>query len=519
MVNVVVIGDVSWGEKYHLGDEAMTEVAIQELTRRGASVTLIAGSPDVSSKMYGVPTVPRFGFRERPQRKSKEQHIQQIIEGLSKPQNLPKEAKSTVEAVRQADAIVIAGGGNMNSDGIHHLYDRLALKRIAENLQIPLYVSSQTVGPHLLAPEQEIVKEIVEYARVFGAREVSTQQLVSDLTDGKYIPTLTLDDAFLLESANDQETKLMLENLPNNFIVGSFTFHSWSTALTKDQYYSKVARILDGIVSETGYDVMLLPHMGSLANPTSRESDVEGHDKIVRFSQSGQIKCMPMQSAKRLVAITNRAQFTISTRYHPIVFGPSARTPAIGLVTSYYSAIRMRGSLRNVGMESMAIPFEYWDQVFGAKIIDQLKNRRTEFVSHLDANYELLANYQQSWWDSIVDDIDSLSGIFPSDLPKVSPFEWDDAVGCRLLSSARAAQESINKDRLDRSIVEKSVKSQINGLLKRVDSISAMMKEYAAEQKHAYADSVDSLGDSKIIKEINDAKRDILEKINSLSVS
>lgn len=512
-MKIVVIGDVSWGEKYHLGDEAMTEVAIQELTRRGASVTLVAGSPEVSSKMYGVSAVPRFGFRERPQRKSKDQHIQQIIEGLSDPQKLPKETIGTVKAVQQADAVLIAGGGNMNSDGIHHLYDRLTLKRIAESLGIPLYVSSQTVGPHLLAPEQKIVKEIVEYARVFGAREESTQRLVSDLTSGKHIPTLTLDDAFLLEPANDEDTKQLIEKLPAKFVVGSFTFHSWSTALTRDQYYSRIARILDDIASETGSEILLLPHMGSLINPDSCESDLEGHAMIKQFSQSGRIKCMSMQSAKQLVAITERAQFTISTRYHPVVFGPNVKTPAIGLVTSYYSAIRMRGSLKNFGMESMAIPFEYWNHGFGSKIINQLNKRHSKFVGHINKHHDSLVTYQRRWWDSIVADIIKPLATFQGDVPRVAPFEWDDELGRRLLSNARASQESINKDRLDRSITDKNVKNQINSLLKRVDSISAKVEEYIAEQKSLNTGIENS---STVLKELRKAKSDIMDKLNSL---
>lgn len=68
MKNIVVIGDVSWAGKYHLGDEAMTEVAIMELLNRGANVTLMAGDPAIAESRYKVRAVKRFGYRELVQR-------------------------------------------------------------------------------------------------------------------------------------------------------------------------------------------------------------------------------------------------------------------------------------------------------------------------------------------------------------------------------------------------------------------------------------------------------------------
>ena len=343
-MKVVVVGDVSWGGQYHLGDEAMTEVAIAQLTQRGAEVTLVAGDPELSAEHYRVDTVPRLGFRGVP-RPKKLKMLSAMESAFSGEAGLPKGMAPAVEAVRTADAVVIAGGGNLNSGGEHHVFERLALKRIAEYHGVPLFVTSQSVGPHLSQDDRALVREIAEYATVFGVREASSARLMREIAPDPGRVVLTHDDAVLLPQLETSTVPSADVDLPPSYVVGSFTYHPGSTDLPAREYFRAIASALDEIVRTCDVDVVLLPHMGVLGVRDTSDRDCRAHARIADLMVSDRVHQLPVVSAAQTVSVTAGARFTVSTRYHPVVFGPTAGVPAVGLVTSHYSMIRMYGAL------------------------------------------------------------------------------------------------------------------------------------------------------------------------------
>lgn len=469
-MKVLVIGDVSWQGSYHLGDEAMTEAAITQLQRRGAEVTLVAGDPAISAALYGVDTVPQFGYRALATRKEWEARLAEldgVIDAVfAGEREAPPYAAATLAALSEADAVVIAGGGNLNSKWAHHIFERLTLTRAAEARGIPLYVTSQTVGPELDAADRTLLAEILSYARVFGAREGTTAQLMRELGDSDapasespaaqtstthtpvvHTPVVhTLDDAILLEAAELSSQQLADLKLPHRYIVGSFTFHSFSTGLTHEEYYRATAALLDEAVATSDADVLLLPHMGTLEHSDRNDprSDVYGHDRIVAHTRSGRVRSLPMMSARELLAVTTGALFTLSTRYHPVIFGVGVGTPAVGLVISYYSAVRVRGALRNVGMEEFAIPFEAWQPHIGRRLLESMSKNQAAIAAHVGEAGAQARAYQHSWWDGVVADIAGTGTVVTADAPDIAPLSWADERTAESLALARLAQESVN---------------------------------------------------------------------------
>jgi polysaccharide pyruvyl transferase WcaK-like protein len=469
-MRVVVIGDVSWNGNYHLGDEAMTEVAIAELRRRGVQVTLVAGDPGISAPFYDVDAVPRFGYRTIYRREPKIRHLEAILAGARGEGEIPAEAVRAVDAVRAADAVVIAGGGNLNSSGMHHIFERLTLKRLAEHFGIPLYVSSQTFGPHLLPEDRELVGEIASYARAFGARERTTAALMREIVGDAGNVVHTLDDAILLEPSRSPEEARELLGLSERYVVGSFTYHAWSTGLSREEYYRKLAVMLDQIVAEQDVDVVLLPHMGKLGDTEDlgQDGDRFGHERIAAYTASGRVRSFDIISARDLLAVTAGAVFTLSTRYHPVVFGAAVGTPAIGIVTSYYSAVRMRGALANLGMESFAIPYEAWTPLFGSRALAALRNDGEKIRAGVRAVGLAQREYQSSWWDGIVADIRDGGSAVREDLPTAPELSWADARDEELLAVTRVAQEGTNLYRLNASFTEQDHASRIGRLEKQL---------------------------------------------------
>lgn len=446
-MRVVVVGDLAFKGRYHLGDEAMSEVALQQLRSRGADVTFIAGDPAVTRAFYEVDAVARFGFGSIRSREDQDRHLEAVLAAARGEAEAPDGTADTIAAVRESDAVVIAGGGNLNSVGIHHIYERLAVKRVAERFGIPLYVTSQTVGPHLREGERGLVAEIARYARVFGVRERNSAGLMRALCGDDAHIVHTLDDAILLEPA-PLEADL---GLPGRYAVASFTFHARTTGMHEDDYYRELAAILDGIVEGLDIDIVLLPHMSTFAvpNPLGADDDGYGHDRIVRYSRSSRLHAAPLLPARQLLTVTAAAEFSVSTRYHPLIFGAALGVPAIGIVTSYYSAVRMRGALANAGMESFAIPFEYWRPVLGAPLVASLRDRLAEFAAHIRRAGGEQLDYQRRWWDAIHSSIAGDGDVLSEDCVPSPPVEWADPRTGELLAVARVAQESTNLDRLN----------------------------------------------------------------------
>lgn len=493
-MKVVVVGDISLGGQYHLGDEAMTEAAIAQLKRHGADVTLIAGDPELSAEYYQVRTIRRLGFRQvaRPR---KLRMLSELDSALSGEADVPKSMAPAVDAVRVADAVVIAGGGNLNSNGEHHLFERLALKRMAEFFGVPLFLSSQTVGPKLSTRDKEVVKEIARYATVVGVREQSSARLMKDLVRNPKKIVLTFDDAVLVPHMAGSSVPTVDLDLPDRYVVGSFTYHVGTTELTGKDYYRTIASALDQIVSTCDVDIVLLPHMGHLGVGETKGRDCAGHARIAGFMTSPRVHQLPVLSAAQTVSVTAGADFTVSTRYHPVVFGPAVGTPAIGLVTSHYTMTRMHGVLENFGLGTFAVPFEGWD-LFGPKIIEALAADREELTGHLADVGTAAVRYQTAWWDGIADRIRRSGGVVKDDLPTLPTYDWGTRADRESFSAFKGVHDALNRTRQRLSLDAAEQAREVEDLTQQIGALaqeSRRLKQNLAARAKETATSRESL--------------------------
>ncbi|WP_084102225.1 polysaccharide pyruvyl transferase family protein [Demequina sp. NBRC 110051] len=417
-MRVVVVGDIGWRYLYHLGDEAMTEAAIAMLRERGVEdITLVAGDPAVASAFYGLPAVARVGFNGRWSRDGNDGHLRGVDETLAAGEF---EAGSVYAAIRDADAVVIAGGGNMSSTHYHHLYERLAITRIAAHVGTPLYVTSQTVGPALLDGDRDKVAEIAAYATCFGAREATTHALVSGLVEDASRVVHTLDDAAMLDADGPAVARVASFDLPSRYVAASFSNGHGTTWPDADTYYRAMARLSDSLAERCDVHVVLAPHAGSFDEArTTRDQD--SNAAIERHSTSGRVRALPMITAREDVALIEGAALSLSTRYHPAVFAPAVGTPAGAIAPSFYSSVRMRGALGNVGLEKWVLTTE--SMPVAADAFAELLDAPEAARAHLTSARPATVSFQHRWWDAIVESIETGIWTSPGDLPSVPSLE------------------------------------------------------------------------------------------------
>lgn len=418
-MNVVVIGDIGWHLFYHLGDEAMTEAAIDMLRSRGIDdITLVAGEPEVAQSFYGLPAVRRVRFKAHWSRARNEWRLADVARVLAEKD---WDDHPIYPAIRDADAVLIAGGGNMNSRDYHLLFERVAVKRIAQHFSTPLYVTSQTVGPTLSAADTALVAEIADYAEAFGCRESTTAALMREHAAQPERIFLTLDDATALTADKSSRSSVDALVTDKPFVVASFTQHHGSIWPDRKTYYGDLAAACTEIADHNDVQVLLVPHAGTFAD-AELVRDQKSNARIAATAQSPRITPIRMLSARENIALIERSALSLSTRYHPTVFGPAAGVPTIGIAPSYYSSVRMRGSMRNVGLERFVLPVTSM-HLLGAAAAEAIA-KDPALTTALSASRDHARSFQHAWWDALCEAMRGGRGVrfsLPLDPPAYGP--------------------------------------------------------------------------------------------------
>lgn len=399
-MKVAVLGDVGQ-PVYHVGDEAMTHAAIAQLAARGLDhLVVLTRDVEHSRAAFGVEAAPTLTFPWPPRERS--DYLRQVraaVRGDSGALPSSDQAWRVIDQLRGCDALLVAGGGNMNSLYGWLLYERAATVDIARTLGMPIVVSGQTLGPQLFGADREVARDLLSGARLVGARESASLHLVQDLmksvAPGPSIRAC-LDDAFFHPVPVTAEPERFAPQEP--FIAATFAPGHGET--DREDYLSAVARALDDVSAATGLPVVFLPHM---ATPHHEHGDVDEHmhrDIAARMS-GGDAVLLPIQDAHRTIDLTRRSSLVLTSRYHPVVFGLDAGVPVVAVSPDAYSDVRMRGALRHWGLKDLALTLpEVFDGTFVDVALDVWRHR-TVLSSHL-AEYR---PHQQSrhdrWWDDV----------------------------------------------------------------------------------------------------------------------
>ncbi|HEY6531181.1 MAG TPA: polysaccharide pyruvyl transferase family protein, partial [Acidimicrobiales bacterium] len=270
MIKIVLMGDLGDPTGYHAGDEAMAEAAVRELAARtDLTVTAVSGNPVDTRARYGWDAVPRFGFADVVPAvdRARDARLRAILDGAggdSGALDSDDPAWKIIQAVAAADAVLVTGGGNLNSSWPEHVYERAALTGVAAALSRLLVVSGQTIGPTLTRRHGELVGRTVTSARLVAVREAASFEVARALgvLDGRL--ALTVDDATFLDGD-------AVDDLPAPMVAVTFASHTG--LLNRPSFLSCAARLLERTVDVTGLDIVMVPHQG-LVDETGARGDV-----------------------------------------------------------------------------------------------------------------------------------------------------------------------------------------------------------------------------------------------------
>ena len=391
---VLVIGDIGQ-HTYHVGDEAMTIASAQALSEGGAAVTLMTRDVGHSARYIGTaahheaarheagapyeylpfllfPWAPAereltlaaleciltelHADRERPSVTElvvlpQVQALPEVLHPLAQTVERMVEFADSIAAM---DAVVVSGGGNLNSRYGWLLYERAAAVSAAEHAGVPVYVTGQSLGPVLNPEDAQVLERMLRTARSVTVREhsslawcrergIDARLSVDDATD--YLPA---SPARTLHYAEGVSAGQALDELPERYVC--VTVNECT-----EQQAQQIARLLDGMWREHGYAPVFLSHFGDPQDPTS--GDIQAHQRIAeQLSPSTPATLLPILHADQSVTVHCGAAFTLTSRYHPAVFSAAAGIPVLALVPDAFTQMRVGGALRQYGLGEFTLP-------------------------------------------------------------------------------------------------------------------------------------------------------------------
>ena len=390
---VLVIGDIGQ-HTYHVGDEAMTIASAAALSEGGAAVTLMTRDVGHSARYIGaainheagaeagVPYeyLPFLLFPWAPaERELTLAALECILAELHADRQRPSTAELTTlpqvqalpevlhpleqtvermvefaDSIATMDAVVVSGGGNLNSRYGWLLYERAAAVRAAEHAGVPVYVTGQSLGPVLNPHDAQVLERMLRAARSVTVREhsslawcrergIDARLSVDDATD--YLAT---SPARTLHYAESVSTGQVLDELPERYVC--VTVNECT-----EQQAQQIACLLDGMWREHGYTPVFLSHFGDPQNPES--GDIQTHQRIAeQLSPSTPATLLPILHADQSVAVHRDASFTLTSRYHPVVFSAAAGIPVLALVPDAFTQMRAGGALSLYGLGEFTLP-------------------------------------------------------------------------------------------------------------------------------------------------------------------
>jgi polysaccharide pyruvyl transferase WcaK-like protein len=349
---LLVVGDVGSVAEYHVGDDAMLFGLLAAAEHAGidADWTVVSANPDSAADRFGHPAAPSFGF----ERCADEAARSALLAELD---SLPPAAAGPGQRIRQlvpgAAAVIIAGGGNVSQSWPALVCERVALSRLARRLGVPVVLTGQSIGPRFGPEVRPLVAELLAGAAMVGVRERWSYALAQLFGVPSERIVLGEDDAVALcrdAPPADAPSRIGEADEERSPFIAVTLNDLGDLALTA------LAVQLAELSHACGAGVVLVPHAGDLGG--APVADVAASHRVAaafdaRLAELGSDRkalVMPLPSAPEAIEYCRRAELVISSRYHPVVFAGSCRTPMLFLHQDDYTAMKGIGALGHFGM-------------------------------------------------------------------------------------------------------------------------------------------------------------------------
>ena len=357
----------------------------------GLAITVASADPIATATRLGCSAVPWVGFAACGDDTERAALMRMASDGTTG-------SPALLAAVAAADALVVAGGGNLNSMWPDHVHERALAAAVARRAGIPVVVTGQTLGPFDTRPERDAVAELLTTAAVVGVREPHSAEEARALGVEASRLVEAPDDALLLEGVPPQPPAGLLTQVRSARAPGTTDLWPRFIAVTIHPFaprgherYAALGRQLGRLAERVGARVVLVPHVRRAEGGGLRDLDVAVE---VAAHCDGVIVDAP--TAREAAWVSHNAWLVVSSRYHPIVFASAAAVPALALTWGHYTSVKCRGALGHAGVEPWWVDLEAAADGLLLDAAGELARRREEVADWMRDHLAALAS-RDAW--------------------------------------------------------------------------------------------------------------------------
>jgi len=392
-VDLVVIGDVRVSnDTIHIGDEAMfEELVIQAKAHGFSTVTGISSDPIDTASRYDIDAIERIGFGftgadARLRMRDRRERVLRAAAGDLTQLAPDDTAWAVIDAIRDADAVAVAGGGNLASTWPLHIAERATIGALGALFGKPLVVSGQTIGPDLTLGDAALVTQLLSSAALVGLREATSFALTERLGVDPAKLNHTVDDASFLGSATGIRPVVLV------------TFSTHLGGADRDAVIARAAELLDDLAGSTGLEIEFLAHFGSTI-PGVVTGDAVLHAAIAERMSAPSVHLTPT-TAVEAADLARTASLVLTSRYHPAVFATAAGVPTIGVSVDDYTTVKLAGALGNFGQDGV-LPIAALVAGDGPALASRLWSERDSIRAAAIPVVEAQAAASVVWWNRV----------------------------------------------------------------------------------------------------------------------
>jgi polysaccharide pyruvyl transferase WcaK-like protein len=397
---LVVVADVDGPGHYHLGDEAMLEANLRMFRQLVPHIqfTVPSNDPTWTSTRYGVESLPRPYLRPGHGGMSQLPPAQGADSaGLSR-MCAAWLGDEIAQRVRDADGLVVSGGGNLCETWPGLIWERVALIEVARAADRPAVVLGQTLGPALSADQRQLLAASLPSCAWVGVRD----ELSADLALSLGVPPdrlhQQLDDAFFLEPepvTDDRVAALSRTRKPTILVTLDASFGGLARAHTLDL----IASQLDALVESLQGTLVFAPHVGGADVPDALADAAAA--RALRARLHTPVLVLDTWQPREMRWLVGEAALVVSTRYHPLVFATASGTAALGIYTDAYTRTKLRGALTPAGLQGWCISVADVERHALLPLAMELWHRRQAIQQRLVRVYSDAASQERHRWVGI----------------------------------------------------------------------------------------------------------------------
>lgn len=383
---------------YHVGDEAIGAAGARALGERGLDVVMISrGEKHGPEGVAPEESIRALTFPwPEPDRARYLDEIERVLAGER--DALPPEDKlhAIIEELRAVDALVIGGGGSLNSRYGWLLSERVGTALVASALGKPVVLTGQSLGPELTTGDRALLGRLLDTCVIAGVRDADSLAIARSLRPDHPALVQTTDDAVSLPELRPSS---LVERI-------SVTLGSDPAVLPEEDYVRVMAAVVDGLADRTGAPIELVPHM---ADPDEGGSDLRTH-ALLAAALRHDARELPIRPAAETLARQAGSAWIVTTRFHPAVFATMSGSSLLAVPLDRYGRSRIDGALRTAGWTDASVPIgALWDAEGGGPsehldaVLDAVVAARTAEHARLTARREDLLAWSSRWWDLVAD--------------------------------------------------------------------------------------------------------------------